>query len=49
MSDQANSNGAGKDRSVAAWIACGTVFVAFSAYWLVQIQDVRELLALAYG
>ena len=49
MRGQANSNGAGKDRRIAAWIACGAVFVAFSMYWLVQIQDVRELLALAYG
>ena len=49
MSGKANSNGAGNDRRIAAWIACGTVFIAFSAYWLVQIQDVRELLALAYG
>jgi len=38
-----------RDRETAAWISCVAVTIAFTVYWLVQIQDVRELLAMAYG
>jgi len=38
-----------KDLQVAAVAASGTIIVFFLVYWFVQIQDVREMLDLAYG
>ena len=35
-----------KDAQTAAAVACATVIVGFAVYWIVQIQDVREMLAL---
>jgi hypothetical protein len=33
---------------LAAHLAAGTLITFFAVYWFLQIQDVRELLALAY-
>lgn len=38
-----------KDAGIAAAIACGAIIVGFAFYWTLQIQSVREMLALAYG
>ena len=38
-----------KDLEMSALIASATIALGFLLYWLVQIQDVREMLALAYG
>ena len=38
-----------RDLKIAALAAAGTIAVFFFVYWVVQIQDVREMLALAYG
>ena len=37
------------DRKTAARVVSVAVAVGFVLYWIVQIQDVRELLAMAYG
>ena len=37
------------DSQLAGLIVSATVIIGFLVYWAVQIQDVRELLALAYG
>ena len=39
----------GKDKQAAAVLASVTVVAGFTVYWIVQIQSVREMLALAYG
>ena len=39
----------GNDAGIAAAIACGAIIVGFAFYWTLQIQSVREMLALAYG
>ena len=46
---QAAERRARSDLELTAWIACVAVAIGFGAYWGLQIQDVRELLALAYG
>lgn len=38
-----------KDIQLAALISSCAVVVGFVIYWAVQIQSVREMLALAYG
>jgi hypothetical protein len=38
-----------KDTEIAAAVASATIIVGFLVYWIVQIQDVREMLELAYG
>ena len=38
-----------KDQGSAAIIASLAIAGGFVVYWIVQIQSVRELLALAYG
>ncbi len=38
-----------KDQQLAALLA-STVIIGFAViYWVIQIQDVREMLAMAYG
>lgn len=43
------ADGAVKDAQLAAYIFTGAVVVGFAIYWTLQIQSVREMLALAYG
>lgn len=43
-----NSNNS-KDMQLAALLVSATIVAGFLVYWLVQIQDVREMLELAYG
>lgn len=38
-----------RDIRLATCLFTGTVVVGFVVYWVVQIQSVREMLALAYG
>jgi hypothetical protein len=38
-----------KDAQLAALLASSAVTVGFLIYWALQIQSVREMLALAYG
>ncbi len=38
-----------KDLQLAALVASATIVAGFLVYWLVQIQDVRAMLELAYG
>lgn len=38
-----------KDVQAAALLASATIAGGFFLYWVVQIQAVREMLALAYG
>jgi len=40
---------AAQDLQFAALAASATIMSFFVAYWIVQIIDVREMLALAYG
>jgi hypothetical protein len=37
-----------RDLQLAGLIAACTIITFFAVYWFLQIQDVRELLALAY-
>jgi hypothetical protein len=48
MSDRMNSDN-NSDRQLAALIASATIVTGFLLYWLVQIQDVLDMLELAYG
>jgi hypothetical protein len=45
MDNQKNS----KDTQAAALLASVTIAAGFILYWVIQIQAVREMLALAYG
>lgn len=38
-----------KDAQLAAYLYTAAVFAGFAVYWVLQIQSVREMLALAYG
>ena len=38
-----------KDTQLAALLASAAVISGFALYWIIQIQAVREMLALAYG
>lgn len=38
-----------RDLQIAALLASVTVIAGFLVYWIVQIEDVREMLKLAYG
>ena len=38
-----------RDQQIAAVAASATIVTFFVIYWVVQIIDVREMLALAYG
>jgi hypothetical protein len=38
-----------KDIQLAALLVSAAVVVGFAIYWSLQIQSVREMLALAYG
>ena len=38
-----------RDTQTAAVLASTTIAVGFVLYWVIQIQSVREMLALAYG
>ncbi len=49
MNDTPDSNNKLLDLQLAALAASGTILVFMVIYWAVQIQDVREMLALAYG
>lgn len=48
MNDKANEQ-ARRDLKVAAIVTCAAVISFFAVYWAVQIQDVIELLEMAYG
>jgi hypothetical protein len=37
------------DEQLAAVLAASTIVIGFLVYWSVQIQDVLEMLELAYG
>ncbi len=39
----------GRDRQLAALVSSGTIIVFFLVYWFAQIDEVREMLKLAYG
>jgi hypothetical protein len=49
MIEKPASNTELRDLQTASLIAAGTIITFFAVYWFVQILDVRELLALAYG
>lgn len=52
MASDADENTAStdvKDAQLAAYVFTGAVVVGFVVYWALQIQSVREMLALAYG
>jgi hypothetical protein len=38
-----------KDAQVAALLAASTIVAGSVFYWIIQIESVREMLALAYG
>ncbi len=38
-----------RDAQAAALLASSAIVVGFVLYWVVQVQSVREMLALAYG
>ncbi|MFT5691111.1 MAG: hypothetical protein ACI92E_000436 [Oceanicoccus sp.] len=38
-----------KDAQAAAIVATSTILIFSAVYWTIQIQGVREMLALAYG
>ncbi len=38
-----------RDLRIAAVLSSGTLVLAFLVYWYLQVQDVRELLRMAYG
>ena len=44
-----NSANGLKDAQVAALLAASTIVVGSVLYWIIQIESVREMLALAYG
>ena len=46
---QKTSDNARKDAQLAAVIASSVIAVGFVIYWTIQIQDMLEMLALAYG
>ena len=48
MNEKPASNTELRDLQLAGLIAAGTIITFFNVYWFLQIQDVRELLALAY-
>ncbi len=37
------------DRQISALAASATIIAGFLIYWFIQIQGVRDMLALAYG
>ena len=49
LNDAIERDPATTDAHIAAYCFTGAVFVGFTLYWVVQIQAVREMLALAYG
>jgi hypothetical protein len=48
MNDTQDPNQASRDLQLAALAASATIIGCFVVYWFLQIQDVREMLALAY-
>ena len=49
MNDRPDSRTQLRDLQLAALAASGVIISFFVVYWFVQILDVREMLALAYG
>ncbi len=49
MEESAKTGPGRRDAELAALIACSAVTAGFVIYWALQIQSVREMLALAYG
>lgn len=49
MHDDSNANDAPRDAQLAALLASAAVILGFVCYWALQIQAVRESLAMAYG
>ena len=49
MNDENNATHASRDAQLAALLASAAVIAGFVLYWAIQIQAVRESLALAYG
>ena len=49
MDDESNATHAQRDAQLAALLASAAVIAGFVLYWVIQIQAVRESLALAYG
>lgn len=49
MEKTAETVSCSNDVQLAALLASSAVTVGFVIYWTVQIQSVREMLALAYG
>ena len=49
MTDERDETPATRDAQLAALLACAAVITGFVLYWVLQIQAVRESLAIAYG
>ena len=49
MEKQAGPDNSHKDAQAAAMLAGATIVCGFALYWVIQVQAVREMLALAYG
>lgn len=49
MTDNEKSDQRTRDAQGAAVLASTSIAAGFAIYWVIQIQSVRELLALAYG
>lgn len=49
MNDDNDAVRAARDAQLAALLASAAVIVGFVLYWALQIEAVRESLALAYG
>jgi len=49
MSEASGSGTKLRDAQVSAIVVSLTIVVFFVVYWGIQIQDVREMLKLAYG
>lgn len=49
MKEPTPSERSRQDAQIAAALASTVVVLGFAVYWVIQIQGVREMLALAYG
>lgn len=49
VNDENNTAHANRDAQLAALLASATVIAGIVFYWVMQIQAVRESLAMAYG
>ena len=49
MKDNTNQQRQTRDLQLAAFLTSAAVITFFVVYWVLQIEDVLEMLALAYG